>query len=89
MGILLGAIRYSDKIEHLENQVAEDGITSLDTYDYYLMIVVNRQSLSQGNYSYLLHEADTPLTSDNITHISDELWSVGEFVIAIEIDEGR
>ena len=59
----------------------------LDTYDYYLLIVVSRQSLSQGNYLYVLHVAGTPLTSDNITYESDELWSVGEFVIAIELDE--
>ena len=51
------------------------------------MIVVSRQRLNQDTFVYVLHEAGTPLTSDNITHISDELWSVGEFVIAIEIDE--
>ena len=61
--------------------------TDLDTYDYYLMIVVSRQSLSQDNYLYHLHEAGKPLTSDSITYESDELWSVGEFVIAIELDE--
>jgi hypothetical protein len=61
--------------------------TDLDTYDYYLLIVESRQSLSQGNYLYVMHEAGKPLTSDNITHVSDELWSVGEFVIAIELDE--
>ena len=60
----------------------------LDTYDYYLLIVVSRQHLSQDNYEYTLHEAGTPLTSDNsFTYESEELWSVGEFVIAIEIDE--
>jgi hypothetical protein len=59
----------------------------LDTYDYYLLIVVSRQDLSQGNYEYTLHEAGKPLTSDNITYESEELWSVGEFVIAIELDE--
>ncbi len=58
----------------------------LDTYDYHLMIVVSRQNLSQGSYSYVLHEAGTP-TTDNVTYESEELWSVGEFVIAIELDE--
>ena len=58
-----------------------------DTYDYYLLIVVSRQDLSSGNYEYTLHEAGKPLTSDNITYESEELWSVGEFVIAIELDE--
>jgi len=61
--------------------------TDLDTYDYYLLIVESRQSLSQGNYLYIMHEAGKPLTSDSITYESDELWSVGEFVIAIELDE--
>ena len=64
-----------------------DPIVELETYDYYLLIVVGRQNLSQGNYSYTLHEAGTPLTSGIINYESDELWSVGEFVIAIEIDE--
>ena len=59
----------------------------LDKYDYYLLVVVSRQNLSSGNYEYTLHEAGKPLTSDNITHESSELWSVGEFVIAIELDE--
>ena len=60
----------------------------LDTYDYYLLIVVSRQHLSQDNYEYTLHEAGTPLTSDNsFTYESEQLWSVGEFVIAIELDE--
>ena len=62
--------------------------TDLDSYDYYLLIVVSRQHLSQDNYEYTLHEAGTPLTSDNsFTYESEQLWSVGEFVIAIEIDE--
>ena len=64
-----------------------DPIAELETYDYYLLIVVSRQYLSQGNYLYVLHEANTPITTDSITYESDELWSVGEFVIAIEIDE--
>ena len=59
----------------------------LDTYDYYLLIVVSRQSLSQGNYVYVLHEAGKHSTSDSITYESEELWSVGEFVIAIELDD--
>lgn len=61
--------------------------TDLGNYDYYLMIVVSRQSLNQGKYLYVLHEAGKPLTSDNVTYESDQLWSVGEFVIAIELDE--
>ena len=61
--------------------------TDLNAYDYYLLVVVSRQNLSQGNYVYVLHEAGTPLTSDSITYESEELWSVGEFVIAIELDE--
>lgn len=58
-----------------------------DTYDYYLLIVVSRQNLSQDNYEYILHEVGKPLTTDNVTYESEELWSVGEFVIAIEFDE--
>lgn len=61
--------------------------TDLDTYDYYLLIVVSRQNLSQGNYLYVLHEAGKPETTDTFTYESDKLWSVGEFVIAIEVDE--
>lgn len=55
-----------------------------DTYDYYLLIVVSRQRLNQDTFVYVLHEAGE---SDNFTYESEELWSVGEFVIAIEIDE--
>ena len=51
------------------------------------MIVVSRQRLNQDTFVYVLHEANTPITTDNITYESDELWSVGEFVIAIELDE--
>ena len=58
-----------------------------DTHDYYLLIVVSRQDLSSGNYEYTLHEAGKPLTSDNSIYESEQLWSVGEFVIAIEFDE--
>ncbi len=61
--------------------------TDLNAYDYCLLIVVSRQSLSQSNYVYVLHEAGKPLTTDSITYESEELWSVGEFVIAIELDE--
>lgn len=61
--------------------------TDLDTYDYYLMVVVSRQRQSQDTFVYVLHEAGTPETTDNITYETDELWSVGEFVIAIELDE--
>lgn len=65
-----------------------DPIVELETYDYYLLIVVSRQRVSQGNYFYGLREAGTPLTPGNIImYGSDELWSVGEFVIAIELDE--
>jgi hypothetical protein len=65
-----------------------DPIVELDTYDYYLLIVVSRQTVSKGNYFYGLREAGTPLTPGNIImYESDELWSVGEFVIAIELDE--
>ena len=64
-----------------------DPIMDLDTYDYYLLIVVSRQNLSQGNYLYVLHEAGKPETTDTFTYESDKLWSVGEFVIAIELDE--
>ena len=65
-----------------------DPIIELDTYDYYLLVVVDRQHLSQDNYEYTLHVAGTPLISDNIfTYESEKLWSVGEFVIAIEFDE--
>lgn len=59
----------------------------LDTYDYYLLVVVSRQNLSEGNYEYTLQEVGQILTSDNNTYKTEELWSVGELVIAIEIDE--
>ena len=68
-------------------QTSEKQTEDLNTYDYYLLIVVNRQRLNQGNYVYTLYEAGQPLTSDSITYESEELWSVGEFVIAIELDE--
>ena len=63
-------------------------IIELDTYDYYLLVVESRQRLSQDSYEYTLRSRDTILTSDNsFTYESEELWSVGEFVLAIEIDE--
>lgn len=67
-----------------------DPIVEFETYDYYLLIVVSRvsrQNLSQGNYLYVLHEAGKPETTDTFTYESEELWSVGEFIIAIELDE--
>lgn len=64
-----------------------DPIVELETYDYYLLIVVSRQRQNQDTFVYVLHEAGTPETTDTITYESDELWSVGEFVIAIELDE--
>ena len=69
------------------NEKQTDTDIELETYDYYLLIVMSRQNLNQGNYSYVLHEAGKPLTSDNFTYETDQLWSVGEFVLAIEIDE--
>ena len=78
------------QLEHLQEQVETYELyyeSKLDTYDYYLLVVISRQRLSQDTFIYVLHEAGKPETSDNITHISDQLWSVGEFVIAIEIDE--
>ena len=58
--------------------------TDLDTYDYYLMVVVSRQRQSQDTFVYVLKDTST---TDTITYESDKLWSVGEFVIAIELDE--
>lgn len=59
-------------------------IIDLDTYDYYLMIVVSRQRQSQDTFVYVLQDTGTV---DTLTYESNELWSVGEFVIAIELDE--
>lgn len=64
-----------------------DPIVELETYDYYLLIVVSRQRQSEDTFAYVLHEVGKPETTDNITYESDKLWSVGEFVIAIELDE--
>jgi len=61
-----------------------DPIVELDTYDYYLLIVVSRQRQSQDTFVYVLQDTGT---TDTITYESNELWSVGEFVIAIELDE--
>ena len=80
-------ISACEKHEEPEGPSIECTTTDLDSYDYYLLVVVSRQRLSQNAFMYVLHEAGKPLTSDNFTHISDELWSVGEFVIAIEVDE--
>lgn len=62
-------------------------IAELATHDYYLLVVARREQLVQGKYQYVLHEAGKPGAPDNITYESEELWSVGEFVIAIELDE--
>jgi hypothetical protein len=48
------------------------------------MIVVSRQRQSQDTFVYVLKDTNT---TDTITYESDKLWSVGEFVIAIELDE--
>jgi len=64
-----------------------DPIVELETYDYYLLIVVSRQRQSENTFAYVLHEVGKLETTDNITYESDKLWSVGEFVIAIELDE--
>lgn len=64
-----------------------DPIIELETYDYYLLVVVSRQRQSQDTFVYVLREVGSSETTDNITYESDELWSVGEFIIAIELDE--
>lgn len=64
-----------------------DPIVELETYDYYLLVVVSRERQSQDTFIYVLREVGASETADNITYESDKLWSVGEFVIAIEIDE--
>ena len=74
------------QLEDLQEQVETQEL-KLDTYDYYLLVVVSRQRLSQDTFIYVLHEAGKPETTDTFTYESDKLWSVGEFVIAIEIDE--
>lgn len=61
-----------------------DPIAELENYDYYLMVVVSRQRVSQDTFVYVLKDTGT---ADTITYESNELWSVGEFVIAIELDE--
>ena len=89
LAMLLSVIVISacENREELEGPIITCTTTDLDSYDYYLLIVVSRQRLNQDVFIYVLHEAGKPLTTDNITYISDELWSVGEFVIAIELDE--
>lgn len=64
-----------------------DPIVELETYDYCLLYVVSRERQSQDTFVYVLREVGTHETTDNITYESDELWSVGELVIAIELDE--
>ena len=59
-------------------------IVELETYDYYLLIVESRQRKSQDAFVYVLQDTST---TDTFTYESNELWSVGEFVIAIELDE--
>lgn len=59
-------------------------ITELENYDYYLLVVVSRQRQSRDTFVYVLEDTGT---ADTITYESKELWSVGEFVIAIELDE--
>lgn len=67
---------------------AHEKPADLDNYDYHLLIVVTRQRVSKGNYFYGLREAGAPLTPGGvIMYESNELWSVGEFVLAIELDE--
>lgn len=61
-----------------------DPIVELETYDYYLLIVVSRQRQSENTFAYVLQDTSA---ADTITYESNELWSVGEFVIAIELDE--
>lgn len=89
LAMILSVIVISacENLEEPTGPIIECTTTDLDSYDYYLLVVVSRQRLSQDAFMYVLHEAGKPETSDNITYISDELWSVGEFVIAIEIDE--
>lgn len=64
-----------------------DPIVELETYDYYLLYVVSRERQSQDTFIYVLREVGASETTDNITYESDKLWSVGELVIAIELDE--
>ena len=59
-------------------------IVELETYDYYLLVVVSRERQSKDTFVYVLQVTNT---TDNFTYESSELWSVGEFVIAIELDE--
>ena len=64
-----------------------DPIVELETYDYCLLYVVSRERQSQDTFVYVLREVGGSETTDNITYESSELWSVGELVIAIELDE--
>jgi hypothetical protein len=64
-----------------------DPIAELENYDYYLMVVVSRQRQSQDTFVYVLKDIRAPEIADTITYETDKIWSVGEFVIAIEFDE--
>lgn len=64
-----------------------DPIAELENYDYYLMVVVSRQRQSQDTFVYVLKDTRAPETTDTITYETDKIWTVGEFVIAIELDE--
>ena len=66
---------------------ASDPIAELETYDYYLLVVVSRQRMSQNTFVYFLEDTSTPENNGYITYETDKLWSVGEFIIAIELDE--
>ncbi len=66
---------------------ASDPIAELETYDYYLLVVVSRQRMDRDTFVYFLEDTSTPENNGYITYETDKLWSVGEFIIAIEIDE--
>ena len=66
---------------------AHEEPVDLNDYDYYLLIVVSRQRVSQDTFVYVLKDTRAPETTDTITYETDKIWSVGEFVIAIELDE--
>lgn len=66
------------------SEAQADPVSKLESYDYYLLLVVSRQRQSQDTFMYVLKDAGT---TDSITYESDELWSIGEFIIAIELDE--
>lgn len=80
--VILAALGMS-ACQTSEEQIAP--VSELETYDYYLLIVLSRESQSQGTFVYVLQDTTAP--TDTITYESDKLWSVGEFIIAIELDE--